>query len=153
MAGLMQGDRVKVESTGRVELSAMLKEGVRGAPDTDALATRSDHDVSVLIWNYHDDDLPGPDAKVQLNIAGIPVNTRRVLLRHYRIDQTHSNAYTVWKQLGSPKNPTPEQHGILEAAGQLQQFESPLWIEIEEGAAKLDLLLPRQAVSFVQVSW
>jgi hypothetical protein len=67
----------------------------------------------------------------------------------------YANSRSCWrtKQLGSPKNPTPEQHGILEAAGQLQQFESPLWMEIEEGAAKLDLLLPRQAVSFVQVSW
>lgn len=153
MAGLMQGERVKVESTGSVDLSAMLKEGVRGAPDVDALAVRSDHDLSVLTWNYHDDDMPGPDAKVQLNVVGLPSNMKRVLLRHYRIDQTHSNAYTTWKQFGSPQNPTPEQHAALKAAGQLQQLESPLWIQIKGGAAKLDLVLPRQAISLVQVSW
>src|SRR5207253_1779122 len=50
MAGLMQGERVKVESTGRVELFTILKEGVRGAPDIDALASRSDRDISVLAW-------------------------------------------------------------------------------------------------------
>jgi xylan 1,4-beta-xylosidase len=149
----MHGERVKVESTGSVELSAMLKEGVRGAPDIDALAVRSDHDISVLAWNYHDDDIPGLDAKVQLHIAGIPVNTRRVLVRHYRIDQTHSNAYSVWKHFGSPQNPTLEQHAILEAAGQLQQFESPFWIEIHESAAKLEVILPRQAISLVQLGW
>ena len=153
MAGLMRGERVKVESTGAVEPSTMLEEGVRGASDVDALALRSDHDVSVLAWNYHDDDLPGPDAKVQLQIAGIPVNTRRVLVRQYRIDQTHSNAYTVWKQLGSPQNPTPEQNAMLEAAGGLQEFESPVWMNTAYGAAKLDLVLPRQAISLVQVIW
>jgi xylan 1,4-beta-xylosidase len=153
MAGLMQGERVKVESTGRVEISAMLKEGVRGPPDIDALATRSDHDVSVLTWNYHDEDVPSPDANVQLHITGIPGNTNRVLLRHYRIDQTHSNSYTVWKKFGSPQNPAPGQHTILEAAGQLQELESPLWIQIHEGAAKLDLVLPREAISLLQVSW
>jgi xylan 1,4-beta-xylosidase len=153
MAGLMRGERVKVESTGAVEPSTMLEEGVRGASDVDALALRSDHDVSVLAWNYHDDDLPGPDAKVQLQIAGIPVNTKRVLVRQYRIDQTHSNAYTVWKQLGSPQNPTPEQNTMLEAAGALQEFESPVWMNTAYGAAKLDLVLPRQAISLVQVIW
>ena len=40
-----------------------------------------------------------------------------VLLKHYRIDERHSNAYTAWKELGSPQNPTPEQMARLEAAG------------------------------------
>jgi xylan 1,4-beta-xylosidase len=114
---------------------------------------RSDHDVSVLAWNYHDDDVTGPDAKVHLNITSIPAAAKRVLLKHYRIDQTHSNAYTVWKQLGSPQDPTPAQYAELEAAGQLQQLESPRWIETQDGAVPLDLTLPRQAVSLIQLSW
>ncbi|MGI9069784.1 MAG: GH39 family glycosyl hydrolase [Bryobacteraceae bacterium] len=153
MAGLMQGERVKVESTDGVTVSTLLKEGVHGAPDIDALAVRSDHDISVLTWNYHDDDTPGPDAKVHLNVCGLPMNTKRALARHYRIDQMHSNAYTVWKHLGSPQNPTSEQYAALGAAGQLQQFESPRWIDINEGTAKIDLVLPRQAISLMQLSW
>jgi xylan 1,4-beta-xylosidase len=153
MAGLMDGNRVKVDSTSRVELPAMLKDGVRDQPDIDALAVRSDHAVSVLAWNYHDDDITGPDAKVHLSITSIPASAKRVLLRHYRIDQTHSNAYTAWKQLGSPQNPTPAQYAALEAAGQLQQLESPRWVETHDGTVPLDLTLPRQAVSLVQLSW
>jgi xylan 1,4-beta-xylosidase len=153
MAGLMHGERVKFESTASVSLPTLLKEGVHGTPDIDGLAARSDHDLSVLAWNYHDDDVPGPDANVQLEIFGIPANSKRVLFRQYRIDQAHSNAYTVWKQFGSPQNPTPKQHAALEAAGQLQQFESPMWMEIHEGAVNLDLVLPRQAISLLQVTW
>src|SRR5205085_11248023 len=120
MAGLMMGDRVQVDSSGAVPLEDILSGGVRAKADVDAFATRSDRSIAVMAWNYHDDDLPGPDAPVQLSITGVPANVHRAMLHHYRIDQNHSNAYTVWKQLGSPQQPTAEQFRTLEAAGQLQ---------------------------------
>jgi xylan 1,4-beta-xylosidase len=154
MAGLMRGDRVKTESTGAVGLSAMLTDGVRGNPDIDALSVRGDREISVLAWNYHDDDLPAPDAKVRLSVTGFPTGTRRVLLRHSRIDQTHSNAWTAWQRMGSPQHPSSEQYAALEAAGQLQLLESPRWIGVAAGGdATLDIALPRQSVSLLQFSW
>ena len=152
MAGLMSGDRVKVESGGAVALDSMLSRGVPAEPDIDALAVRSGHDIAVLAWNYHDDDVPGPEASVALRVAGLP-GAGRVLVRHYRIDQNHSNAYTVWKQMGSPQHPSPEQYSALEAAGQLQELESTRCIGIRGGAAEVNFKLPRQGVSLVQLSW
>lgn len=153
MAGLMKGERVAVESTSAVDMQTMLKSGVRAGADVDALAVRSDRAASVLAWNYEDDDVPGPEANVELEINGLPDGASRVLVRHYRIDQTHSNAYTVWKQLGSPQHPTPEQYAKLEAAGQLQLLDSPVWRDAHHGSARLDFTLPRQGVSLVQLSW
>jgi xylan 1,4-beta-xylosidase len=153
MAGMMRGNRVKVESSGSVPLTAIAKDGVREKPDLDALAVHSDHDISVLAWNYHDDDVPAADAAVAVTINGIPTGLKRLLARHYRIDQTHSNAWTAWKQMGSPQHPTPEQYSALESAGQLQELASPRWIEVKNGEAKLDFALPRHAVSLVQLSW
>src|SRR5580658_2543686 len=72
MAALMRGDRVQTESSGRVALDTMLAEGVHGIPDVDALAVRSDRGISVLAWNYHDDDVPAAAAEVRLEIAGVP---------------------------------------------------------------------------------
>jgi xylan 1,4-beta-xylosidase len=95
----------------------MLAEGVRGDPDVDALAVRSDRGISVLTWNYHDDDVPATEAHVRLEIAGVPCTATRVLVRHYRIDESHSNAWTAWKGMGSPQHPTPEQYVRLEAPG------------------------------------
>jgi len=152
MAGLIDGDRVEVESSAGVPLAAILQDGVQARPDIDALAVRSEHGLSVLAWNYHDDDVPAPAAGVQLSIAGI-TGVRRALLQHYRIDQSHSNAYTAWKQMGSPQHPTAEQYRALEAAGQLQLLESPRWIELRGGEAKLDFTLPGQGVSLVQLDW
>lgn len=156
MAGMMGrpgANRVKAESSSRVALTAMLTEGVRGNPDVDALAVRSDRDISVLAWNYHDDDLPSPAANVQVQLSGLPTGTRRVLLHHFRIDETHSNAWTAWKRMGSPQSPDTAQYAALEAAGQLQPLESSRWIDLREGATKLDISLPRQGVSLLQISW
>jgi xylan 1,4-beta-xylosidase len=126
--------------------------GVRGNPDIDALAVRSDRELSVLVWNYHDDKTPAPDADVKIDIEGIPAVAKRVLLHHYRIDDTHSNSYTAWKKMGSPQQPTPEQHAALEAAGQLQELESPHWIDASPQTS-VDIRLPKEAVSLLQLSW
>ena len=153
MAGMMRGDRVKIESSSRVPLETILADGVRGNADIDGLAVRSDREISVLAWNYHDDDVPGPDAMVQFHVGGLPNGARRVLLQHYRIDETHSNAWTAWKKMGSPQDPSPEQYAALEAAGQLQELESPRWIDAGHGETILDCILPRQSVSLLRLSW
>jgi xylan 1,4-beta-xylosidase len=153
MAGLMRGDRVRAASSGQVELPLVLSRGVSGTPDIDALAVRGAHEISTLVWNYQDDDLPGPDARIRLTVTGIPAADERVLLRHYRIDRDHSNAYTLWRQLGSPQQPTESQYASLEAAGRLQQLESPRWIITHSGQADLDFALPCESVSLIQLTW
>jgi xylan 1,4-beta-xylosidase len=153
MFGMMRGDRVKVESSGAVDVDTIVETGVRQKPDIDALATRSDRDIAILTWNYHDDDVPGPAAPVRVGVSGIPAAVERALLCQYRIDQDHSNAYTVWKQMGSPQNPTPEQYAKLEAAGQLQLLESPRWIVSRGGRIDVTFVLPRQGVSLIRITW
>jgi xylan 1,4-beta-xylosidase len=153
MAGQMQGNRVKVESSAAVPMDAILAGGVRGADDVDALAVHSNRSVSVLAWNYHDDDVAAPDAAVRLSVAGLPDAARRVRLQHYRIDRQHSNAYERWKQMGSPQSPSTEQYAALETAGQLELLESPRWIDVRGGKAEVRFALPRQGVSLLELSW
>jgi xylan 1,4-beta-xylosidase len=130
----------------------MLAEGVRER-DVDALAVARDHEVSVLMWNYGDDDVVGQAAKVRLVIAPFTSGTKRVLLRQYRIDEGHSNSWTTWKKMGSPQSLSPEQLATLEVAGQLQQSDSPQWVSLVNGEASLDLTLPRQSVALLQLNW
>ena len=150
--GMMQGNRVKTESNRRVPLATILGEGAR-EPDVDAFALARDREVSVLTWNYCDDNVVGPVAKVRLVIAGLPSSTRRVLLREYRIDEAHSNSWAVWKKMGSPQSPLPEQYAALQAAGQLQQNDSPRWVSLTNEEASFNLTLARQSVSLLQLSW
>jgi len=153
MFGLMSGDRVSTTSTGAVPLETLLATGVRDAPDVDAFATKSSREAAVMLWNYHDAETPAEPAGVTVTIAGIPAGIRRVLVQHYRIDQTHSNAYTVWLAMVSPQQPTPEQYATLRSAGQLQTLTSPTWFDVKDGSVQLSTDLPRQAISFLRLSW
>src|SRR6185312_7283304 len=153
MDGLMRGDRVRLDSGGAIDLDNLMRRGVRANPDIDGLATASEHKVDVLVWNYHDDDVAAPAAAIQLAIRGIPETARRVLLRHYRIDRNHSNAYTAWKKMKSPQYPTSEQYAKLERAGKLQLFKTPRWLSNEKGEVKVSFALPRHGVSLVEMIW
>jgi len=126
---------------------------VRSQPDIDAFATKSLHEAAVMLWNYHDDDLPAVDSKVTVKIAGIPVSVHRVRLEHFRIDDNHSNAFTVWKAMGSPQEPTPEQYAQLKAAGRLELLTSPEWMDVKDGGVTITTTMPRQATSLLHLDW
>jgi len=153
MAGLMSGERVKTSSTGQIPLDDILSMGVKQAPDVDAIATKAEHEAAVMVWNYHDDDLPAPGAAVQVIVTGIPAGVKKVLLEHYRIDDTHSNSYTVWKAMGSPQAPTAEQYARLQEAGHLELLTSPVWLDVSDGKVTIGTDLPRQATSLMRLTW
>jgi xylan 1,4-beta-xylosidase len=151
MLGRMLGDRVAVESSGALPLDMVRESGVREAADVNALATRSERTLSILIWNYHDDDVAAPAADVELVVDG--VGGRSVDVTHERVDATHSNAYEAWKRMGSPQPPTKSQYKDLERAGRLQPLEPSRKVKTQDGRVRLAFTLPRQAVSLVRVTW
>jgi xylan 1,4-beta-xylosidase len=153
MLSKMSGQRLAVESDGAVPLDAMLKDGVCAQPDVSALASLDKNRLYVLVWHYHDDDLPGTDAIVELTLAGLPPDVRQARFEQFRIDARHSNAFAAWKSMGSPLQPTAEQFASLEKAGQLAKLESQENLRITNRQAILHLHLPRQSVSLSVVSW
>jgi xylan 1,4-beta-xylosidase len=116
-----------------------------------ALASRDERSVSVLVWNYHDDDLPAPASDVDLSIAGLPSGRKTVT--HFRVDRDHGNAYERWKAIGAPQQPTPAQRAELEAASKPAQLEAPRTMTVVDGRLDLRFSLPRQGVSLVKVTW
>jgi len=153
MAGLMAGDRVEASSTRTIGTDEILKSGVRSSADVDAMATRAERQAAVMVWNYHDDDLPAAKAHVKVTVSGVPAEVTRVLLQHYRIDETHSNSYSVWKQMGSPQTPTIEQYARLKEAGRLELLNSPEWLDVHDGQVTVEMELPRQATSLLKLAW
>jgi len=75
-----------------------------------------------------------------------------VQLRHYRIDQDHSNSYTAWKRMGSPAHPTAAQVAELQKASELAQVEATT-VESRDGTATVRMQLPRQAVSLITLTY
>ncbi len=154
MYGMMRGKRVAVSGNTAYDALTVRDSSVRRAePDVNALATRdtASNAAAVMVWNYHDDNRPAPASPVDLTIRGLSAKT--VHVRHYRIDQEHSNSYTLWLKMGSPQNPTPEQITQLEKAGQLAMIGKPERVRVADGAVRLKTNLPRQGISLFTLSW
>lgn len=153
MLGLLGETQVSVASSAGLSNAEIIRDGVRGKPDINALATRKQREVEILIWNYHDDDLPARAAPIDLMVTGLPANMRNVLVEHFRVDSAHSNAYAAWTEMGSPQSPSVPEYEKLENSGQLQLLDSPAWIRVENVSAHLRFDLPRQGLSLVLLAW
>ncbi|HET6181853.1 MAG TPA: beta-xylosidase [Candidatus Sulfotelmatobacter sp.] len=153
MFGLLGSQGVKATSSATLPLEDVVSAGVRGQPDIGVLAARNNHEVEVLVWNYHDDDLPAASAPVDLTISGLPSDVKRPVVEDFRVDSDHSNAFATWKQMGSPKSLSADQQEELEKAGQLQLLSSPEWTSVMNGNLHLQFALPRQGLSLLRVSW
>ena len=153
MLGMLSSERIALSAYPTFTADSEVRRGVSGRPDINGFATVGKQGISVLIWNYHDQDVPAPAAKVKLIVAGLPRPTTRLIVRHYRIDQTHSNAYTTWKEMGSPQQPTPEQYRRLLSQGRLQQLTPAEKKTLNRGELRIDFSLPRHAVSLLEVKW
>jgi xylan 1,4-beta-xylosidase len=96
MFGMMSGTRVSV-SGGSFDPFMILDSGVKGTlPDINALACKDIGKVSVMVWNYHDDDLPALPSTIKIEVDGL--TSSRILVHEYRIDQENSNSYELWKK-------------------------------------------------------
>ena len=153
MFGMLDSERVQATSSGALATDDVVRNGVRGQPDVGVIAARGNKRVEVIVWNYHDDDIAAVDASIDLNVDGLSATARHVVVEHFRIDPTHSNAFTTWKEMGSPESLSPEQREQLERDGQLQLLDSPQSMPVENGKMHLQFPLPRQGVSLVRLTW
>ena len=155
MFGMMKGYLVHTTSSSHFSAKDIVQNSVRETADINALASISDIErtAAVMIWHYHDDDLPAEPAQVILRLTNIPVTAPKVLLSHYRIDSKFSNSYEVWKTMDRPQHPSKEQIEILERSGQLQMYTSPEYINNTNNRLSVEFELPRQGVSLVKFEW
>jgi xylan 1,4-beta-xylosidase len=150
MFGMMNGQRVSVQSQHGMSAADIIGNGVRARNDINAIASKNQNSVCVMVWNYHDDNVAGASSMVDLTVNGIGSN--KVLVQHYRVDDQFSNSFEKWKAMGKPQQVTVEQYSELERAGQLQLYSSPEWRETKNEMV-LKFELPRQAVSLFQLTW
>ena len=151
MFGMMTGKRIFVKCDNGLNVTDIIANGVREKNDINAIASKNQNSLYVMVWNYHDDDVTGTASPVELIISGISKN--KVLVNHYRVDQQFSNSFEVWKAMGKPQNLRTEQYKELEKGGQLQLYGSPAWQDAINGKTVLKFDLPGQGVSLIQLTW
>jgi xylan 1,4-beta-xylosidase len=150
MLGMLKGERLTASSAGALPIDQILRDGVTGAPDVDCVATRDTDGINVLVWNYHDDDLPAEGSvDVALEVPGLDGGP--FLASHYRMDGDHSNAYAIFHAMGSPQSPSSQQYAELETAGRLALLGEPTRATPKDGLLRFDFSLPRHAVSLISL--
>jgi xylan 1,4-beta-xylosidase len=154
MFAKMSGQRLVVESSAGLTADTIRARNVReNNPDVSALASLDKNKLAVLVWHYYDDDVPGPDANVDLALDNLPFANGDVKLTQYRIDANHSNSYEAWLRMGSPLPLSETQFAELEKAGQLAELEPPKNLRVNDGKLDLKFPLPRQAVALLVLTW
>jgi xylan 1,4-beta-xylosidase len=154
MFGMMKGERVKVTGNRMYELKTILDSSIRGQQtDVGGLAAKNDRQVTVMIWNYADKDKQSNTEPVTVNISSLRSGVKKVKLTEYRIDDEHSNSYTVWKKMGSPAAPTAAQVVQLEQAGKLKTIGKPVVLTVTNSNISKIINLPRQGVSLLHVTY
>jgi len=147
MFAKMSGQRIAVEGGSGYDAEKILKQGVRAQPDVGALASLDGNRMTVFVWHYHDDDVAGEPAVVDLQLDRLPLTKGNATLAEFRVDASHGNAFEVWKRMGSPKKLDAKQRHQLEAAARMTPMGKPQRIRVSDGTARIGLELPRQGVS------
>jgi xylan 1,4-beta-xylosidase len=153
LMGMLGGERLAATSSGALDPASIVDDGVRRQPDIGVVATRREHQLAILIWNYHDDDIDVPPAPIDLAITNLPEDAATIFTEHFRMDATHSNAYALFKAMGEPEHPSPAQQAQLIEAGHLQLLDQPDYHLAQAGKLALHFDLPRYGVSLVRLTW
>jgi len=144
--------QIEATSSAEVPLAQVLSDGVRGAPDVGVLATRAVKDgrVDILLWHYRDDDLPGPSADVHVLLSGV-ASGLKLQARVWRVDRQSGDAFTAWRAMGTPANPTqPQIERLLHASRMVARPITP-GPRMDDGRVALETRLPVQGVELIEV--
>jgi xylan 1,4-beta-xylosidase len=150
MFGMMGGNRVEVTGNPYTAHEVIAK-GILEKPDINALAAKDHNSLTMMVWNYHDDDVLGEIDNIALAVKGL--RNGRMLMHHYRVDQKFSNSYKMWEELEKPQVVSSEQYREIERAGHLQLYTSPDWVDVKNGETLIQFTLPRQGVSLIKLEW
>ncbi|MCF3649437.1 GH39 family glycosyl hydrolase [Synoicihabitans lomoniglobus] len=136
--------RVRVENAAMISTDDIMADSVRGRSDVGAVATTR----AVLLWNYHDVSGEGESVEVKLVFTGVRSSAIDTGWFAMRVDENNANAYSRWRAMGEPQNPSPDQVLALQTASQLQPLEVKFHERNrDERVAKL--VLPPQSVVLV----
>jgi xylan 1,4-beta-xylosidase len=116
-----------------------------------SFATKDENKISVVVVNYQDEHPfnDGISKMISLQVKPHWTASRNVTVKHWRIDEKHSNAYTVFKELGSPKLPDPMQIDAIKQRMDLELMETPQQIKSKD-KINLKFYLPCNSVSLIE---
>ena len=145
----IEGGRCPTESETLDDLPQ--EQRILSRPQVDVLAARDADCVQALVWSqvYRCDAIG--DRTVDVIIRGLE-DWERVRISHYRIDECHSNAHTVWEELECPDWPTDEQVATMRSREGLEKCEADRELTPDGGRVSIQTVLPMHSVSLLLVN-
>lgn len=120
-------------------------------PDVSGMASISnDGRIQIIIYSHHDDWDFNKVINIELEIGNLV--GKSISMKHYRIDKTHSNAYTEWVLQGGANYPSKQVYDKIKAKDDLELFEPERTIDVLENKAVMRFILPTHAVSMIEIA-
>jgi xylan 1,4-beta-xylosidase len=118
-----------------------------------AWAARSGGTVGILVWNGtldHAKEAGDPLLAREATVRVTGLSDRPHRLRHWRIDDSHSNLAANWRRLGGGDWPDEAGWAGLAAADRLDELEPPR--QLPGGTAEIEVDLPMPAISYLELT-
>ena len=132
----------------------LMSGGGTGGDGVDAMATTSasGDELQILVYNFFATLNTTDSDEVTVTVNNLPAALagKEVFVTHFRVDETHSNPYSVWTSQGSPTNPTEEQWRAMRQAQHLALLQ-PVSKAMVSNAYTASFTMPRQAGSLLVV--
>ncbi|MFQ5636728.1 MAG: hypothetical protein ACE5IR_01875 [bacterium] len=111
-----------------------LKTGSKFSNPVNGMASIDENRVTILVYYLDEQNRANAatdSVDVELTVKHLPFKKYQV--SWYTIDETHSNAYSVWRAMGKPKKLSDRQHRQLSGRDDLELQTKP-WTENRKGA-------------------
>jgi hypothetical protein len=132
----------------------LMSGGGTGGDGVDAMATTSasGDELQILVYNFFAtlNTTGSDDVTVTVNNLPAALAGKEVFVTHFRVDETHSNPYSVWLSQGSPTNPTEDQWRAMRQAQHLALLQ-PVSKATISNTYTASFTMPRQAGSLLVV--
>ncbi len=121
--------------------------------DVIAFATSDKNRITIMAVNYQAEkiDNNGPACLLNIDLVTPWKAGTNLRVEHWRIDNTHSNAYTAFKKLGSPKLPNPIDIDYIKSRMDIEQLETARKTTVKD-LGDIQVTLPCNAVSLIEIT-
>jgi xylan 1,4-beta-xylosidase len=137
---------------GRLGAERLAVTGADAAAGSRVLATRDgDGTVAVLVTHHNDDQYQQGVATATVEVTGLPLVGRPVVVRHHRIDADRSNSHAAWVRAGRPQNPSDDQLAAIRARAGLEPLEENTSHACCPERLRLVFDLPQPGMSLIEI--
>ena len=118
-----------------------------------AFATRDADRITIVVTNYQYDQIINNGISYPLNLSTQSQwkPETKITVKHWRIDNTHSNSYSAFKEIGSPELPNQLEIDSVKKRMNLELMEPPKHM-MSRDLDKMKFELPCNAVSLIEIT-